>query len=447
MTEQRDAARTAMPADAGAQGNPAAGTGAQAAPLSGAEALRRNFPPEQYVYGRPEQWLVLVALLFGVAFRTLCLTKPLWAYSAFWAAYAAVFVAWNWPRARRNVTAWLVLGAAAAMMALLPYQAALDYMGWMIFLGIVSIPGLLLLHAVLVLYDIPAKREGMAALGLLYACFVLPFASIGRFFGAAHAALSGCRGRRGALRPTLIGLAVGLPLLALVLVLLGRADARMGRLLSGLADGWDMGETFLTLAIVLCVALPFYSFFYGARHRLPQLRPLPEARWSDVTLGVAILLPLVAYAVFLGLQFSYLFGGVLPQAYTYSEYANAGFRELIAVSLLNFTLLALSVRYGARGGLLRLIEWLLLLSTVLLLASAALRVLLYVGAYGLTMRRILSLWLMAYLAALSALTAVRLVRERLPLVRIMGVALAFWFAALYAPDWYALIGGYNAALH
>ena len=84
---------------------------------------------------------------------------------------------------------------------------------------------------------------------------------------------------------------------------------------------------------------------------------------------------------------------------------------------------------------------------MLLLASAALRVLLYVGAYGLTMRRILSLWLMAYLAALSALTAVRLVRERLPLVRIMGVALAFWFAALYAPDWYALIGGYNAALH
>ena len=95
MTEQRDAARTAMPADAGAQGDPAARAGAQAAPLSGAEALRRNFPPEQYVYGRPEQWLVLVALLFGVAFRTLCLTKPLWAYSAFWAAYAAVFVAWN----------------------------------------------------------------------------------------------------------------------------------------------------------------------------------------------------------------------------------------------------------------------------------------------------------------------------------------------------------------
>ena len=88
-----------------------------------------------------------------------------------------------------------------------------------------------------------------------------------------------------------------------------------------------------------------------------------------------------------------------------------------------------------------------MLSTVLLLASAALRVLLYVGAYGLTMRRILSLWLMAYLAALSVLTAVRLVRERLPLVRIMGVALAFWFAALYAPDWYALISGYNAALH
>lgn len=424
--------------------------GAQTGPFSEAEktAPLPPVPGAQPIYGAAEKRLVLAALALGAACRAIPLAEALWSYSAFWAAFTLVFLVWQWPRARRNATAWLVLGAAAALLVLLPYQAELDYMGWMMFPGLLAIPCTLMLYAVFVLYDVPAGREGMAVLGLIYGFFVLPFSSIGRFFGAVQAALRGRDGRLGgALRPVLIGLLAGVPLLLLVLTLLRRADARMDALLRALLDGVQVGACLRTLAIVLAVALPVYSFLYGGRHRLPPLGPLPDAVWSATTLFVAMALPLLAYALFLGLQFSYLFGGVLPQAYTYSEYANAGFRELVAVSLINFTLLALSVRYGAQSGPLRLCEWLLLLSTALLLASAVLRLLLYVGAYGLTMRRILSLWLMAYLAVLTALTAVRLVRTRLPLTRVMGVALLYWYAALYLPDWAALIGRYNAALH
>ena len=84
-------------------------------------------------------------------------------------------------------------------------------------------------------------------------------------------------------------------------------------------------------------------------------------------------------------------------------------------------------------------------ATALLLASAAARLLLYIGAYGLTMMRILPLWLMVYLAALILLCGLRLWRERLPLLRIAAATLLYWYVALNLPDWSAVIELYNAA--
>lgn len=404
-------------------------------------------PCAKPVYTTRQKWLVLFALGLGAAFRVLwCEADSLWYFSAFCALLAASFAVWQWPRAKRNASAWVVLAADAALMVLLPIQARLEYMDWMIFFGLLAIPALLLLYAVLVMFPIPEKRESMVLHGLVYGAFVLPFTSVARFFGAAAAAVSGkTEDRKGRVKPVLLGLIVGLPLLAAVLALLSGADARMGKLLTGLLDGIDLGGAIGTVITVLFTAMFSYSFFYGSAYRQKTLRPLPDAVWSAATLTVIGALLLAAYALFLGLQFSYLFGGTLPEAYTYSEYARAGFSELVLVSLINFTLIGLSVRYGEARPHLRAVVWLLLAATVLLLASAALRLLLYIGAYGLTLRRILSLWLMVYLAALSALTAVRLLRARLPLVRIASFALIFYFTALYAVDWGAVAGAWNGA--
>lgn len=409
---------------------------------SGAEALRQN---AAQVYTAPQKWLLLAAIGLGVAFRVLWGTVEPWAYSAFWGAYVALFLIWQWPRAKQNLSAWLVLAAAGVIMVTLPYQAELGDLGLMLILGVLAIPCLLMLHAVLVLYDIPIKREGMAIRGMITGFFVLPFASIARFFGAIGTVVTGTGGQKRQIKQVLIGLAVGLPLLVVVLALLSQADESMNTLLFDLLKTVRIGECIWAALIVLVTSMLVYSFFYGSRYRLPVLKPLPDGSWSAATLGVIEVLLLAAYALFLGLQFSYLFGGMLPAAYTYSMYARAGFSELIAVSLINFTLLALSVRYGEPQPVLRGLNWGVLVSNALLLASAALRLIMYIGAYGLTMRRILPLWLMAFLAALTVLTAVRLARERLPLARIAGIGFLLWYAALHVPDWGAIILAFNAA--
>ena len=80
---------------------------------------------------------------------------------------------------------------------------------------------------------------------------------------------------------------------------------------------------------------------------------------------------IIAYIIFAIFQFEYLSGfNGLPEEYTYSEYARAGFGELIVVSLINFLLLALSVRYGEKHAVLSLLNGLLLLANALLLFSA-----------------------------------------------------------------------------
>lgn len=418
----------------------------QEQPVFAQDALQTGEPKEpKHVFSASEKWLLLGALGLGVLLRMLWGVEDLWAYSAFWAAYAALFLIWQWSRAKKNRVAWSVLAATVALMALLPYQARLDDLDWMIFAAILAIPCLLMLHAVLVLYEIPVGREGMAVQGIARGFFVLPFASIGRFFGAIGALAAGAGRQKRRLRQVLTGLLIGVPLLTVVLVLLSRADAQMAELVFGALEQWDVENCIRTIVAVLVTAMLFYSFLHGGKYRLPAVRPLPDGCWSAATLGVIEALPLAAYALFLGLQFSYLFGGTLPEAYTYSEYARAGFGELIVVSLINFILLALSVRYGEKHAVLSMLNGLLLLANALLLASAALRLLMYVDAYGLTIMRILPLWLMVFLAFLTVLAAVRLRNARVPLVRIAALVFTYWFLALYVPNWGAIMQAFNAA--
>ena len=78
-------------------------------------------------------------------------------------------------------------------------------------------------------------------------------------------------------------------------------------------------------------------------------------------------------------------------------------------------------------------------------ASAAWRMLLYVGAYGLTMRRVLPLWLMIYFAFLAVVCVVRVYHEKTPFLRIGAFALAYWYAAFICIDWNTVMHTFNLA--
>jgi hypothetical protein len=190
----------------------------------------------------------------------------------------------------------------------------------------------------------------------------------------------------------------------------------------------------------------FYSLFFNLTWGKQDADLVPVRRnWKLAGPGVVMILLLLAYALFTYVQFTYLFGATLPVDLTYSEYARDGFGQFLAVTMINFTLLGLSLSKSEPGRAIKALQTLLIAASLIILASAAWRMLLYVGAYGLTIRRVLPLWLMIYFAFLAVVGVVRVYREKVPFLRIGAFALAYWYAAFLCIDWNTVMHAYNLA--
>lgn len=133
---------------------------------------------------------------------------------------------------------------------------------------------------------------------------------------------------------------------------------------------------------------------------LGRLRRVPMGLWT-AALGVFALV----YAAFFVLQTGYLFGAftrTVPEGYTVAEYARQGFFALCRVMAVNFALLWLVTRWGARParegrGVLALCV-LLLLQSLAFAAIAASKLYLYIDVYGFTPLRYQSAWLIGVLS-------------------------------------------------
>lgn len=390
---------------------------------------------------KPQLWLLGGAILIGIMFERFTDQGSIVLYSAFWLVVLAVFVAFNWKRVITNKTV-LALILPTLLLCVLNM---LDYMDSDI-VGFTSlaIPALLLTIGVFTTQEITYKREGKAALGVLRAVFVKPFTAIGTYF-RAYAGVLG-RKKDASTRHGWIGFAIGLPLMIVVLALLSSADAGMENLLGQWFRDINVWEWFWRIIVVFVTSLLFYSLFYNLTWGKPDADLAPVRQdWKFAGPGVVIGLLLAAYALFTYVQFTYLFGKTLPIDLTYSEYARDGFGQFLAVTLINFTLLGLSLTKSEPKKAIKVLQTLLIAASLIVLVSAAWRMLLYVGAYGLTIRRVLPLWLMLYFVFLAVVGVVRVYREKTPFLRIGAFALVYWYALFICIDWTTVMQTYNLA--
>jgi hypothetical protein len=305
-----------------------------------------------------------------------------------------------------------------------------------------AIPALLITIGVFTTQGVSYKREGKAVLGVLRAVFVKPFTAVGAYFRAWGGVFRAKE--RSSARHGWIGVAVGLPLMVVVLALLASADAGTAKLLGEWFANIQVWRWIWRAVVVFVVSMLFYSLFFNLTWGKADADLAPvRQNWRPAGPGAVIVLLLAAYALFTYVQFTYLFGGTLPVDLTYSEYAREGFGQFLAVTMINFAVLGVSLAKSEPKRAIKVLQTLLIAASLVVLASAAWRMLLYVGAYGLTIRRVLPLWLMLYFAFLAAVGAVRIYRERMPFLRIGAFALAYWYAAFACVDWNTLMQTYN----
>lgn len=203
------------------------------------------------------------------------------------------------------------------------------------------------------------------------------------------------RGGKQTTRSVLLGIVIAVPLLWIVVSLLASADAAFGALIERIFGVWSVSKTVRTVIravfYTLIPALVFYSALAAQTERSDF--PTKEKRRASALVAITFTGALaVVYAVFCGIQIAVLFAGdvsALPEGMTYAEYAREGFFQLLLVSGINVVLIITAQRRFVSSKALRALLVFLTACTYLMEASSAMRMMLYVNAYGLTYLRLL----------------------------------------------------------
>ncbi|MBR3056740.1 MAG: DUF4173 domain-containing protein [Clostridiales bacterium] len=136
----------------------------------------------------------------------------------------------------------------------------------------------------------------------------------------------------------------------------------------------------------------------------------------DTLFAIVISMFLLVYLVFCLSQAEYMFSafaGVLPEAFTASEYAVSGFYELINVVLINFVLLSLVRAFGSHENkLLKILNVILMADSMIFATISASKIILYMSRFGYTSSRTLALWGTVVVFAGSLLAIVNLMKKK-----------------------------------
>ncbi|MDR1513556.1 MAG: DUF4173 domain-containing protein [Propionibacteriaceae bacterium] len=360
----------------------------------------------------------------------------------------AVAVAYVWSRGGRPHVAGVV-GLGLLVAGVLPFALFAPVPGFLPLFA-VDVAGLVVWPAVALRHTVARRPDADLVVDGLNQGLGVPL----RHAGSWWSALGRLVGRRRTARRVgagVLGLLIGLPLIAVVASLLAQADDRFDGWVGALAralEDWDLGR-FLP-QIILSILLAAYAFailFANARRSQrgrvdaaqvesfrARCRRLPVAALATPLAVLAAL-----YAVFFAALGSYLTSGLagrLPDGWTHAEYARQGFFELAGVAAINLAVCAAVRTFAARPEgryptVLRALGATLAGLTVLLVVTALSKLLLYIGAYGLTQLRLnVFACLVVWLVVFTALTV-----WHIRPFRLSALLVPFGLAAVLALAW------------
>lgn len=247
------------------------------------------------------------------------------------------------------------------------------------------------------------------------------------------------------------GVLIALPLLFVVLILLGKADAVFGNALLHLLY-FDL-DIFLLNNVLRIVWLFLFAFFSAYcllrcfdKHALKENVRDPKRFEPVIAITFTGMLSFI-YALFCLVQLVYLFGGIgtLPGNYTYSSYAREGFFQLVFICVLNLTLVLICKKHFGEHKVLKAILTFICVCTYIMIASSAYRMLLYIQWYHLTFLRVFVLWMLVVISFLVTGALIFIYREEFPLVRyfVVSTTLLYLLFSFSHPDYW--IARYNIA--
>jgi len=355
-----------------------------------------------------------------------------------------------------------VTGAVAIMLLALPF-ALYDTTPLHVLAGIALVITYIVWHGYAAGTAVTARLGLTTVSDVVNQCLVVPFGNFGAWFAGIRSLIKGGR-KATQLIFAVIGLVVALPVLAAVLALLMQSDANFSLWMNRLSQSfvhinvWTFVWQFI---LGLPIAAYLFALMYGNARRLRTAtinRQSVKSAADSVSriVPVALATPTAVLCVMYGLFFvamgSYLFSAFsahLPAQYTYAEYARRGFFELSVVAAINLAVLGFTYLFVKRANGVyplsaRILGGVLSGLTLLLIATAVSKMVLYVNQLGLTRLRLYTLCFMMVLFVVFVLVGlwhIRPFRAGAPVI----VLVAFSFLVMTWANTDGLIAGYNVS--
>lgn len=229
-----------------------------------------------------------------------------------------------------------------------------------------------------------------------------------------------------------LGALLAVPMLLIVIMLLSSADALFRQFAEKLLEGLQLGNIVRIGSRIVTVFFATYALTaFFCKKSLNE--EVCDRKHGEPVLAITVtsLLTLI-YLLFSIIQIAGLFMGKmqLPENYTYAMYAREGFFQLLAVSLINLVIVLACMTFFKESLCLKAVLAVMSGCTFIMIASSALRMIIYIRFYYLTALRILVLWALAALTVVFIGVVISIFKEKFPLFRYSVAAVTVLYIAL-----------------
>jgi len=243
----------------------------------------------------------------------------------------------------------------------------------------------------------------------------------------------------------IIGVTIFIPVGGILIALLSSADLIFQNLLDNIAEKLSLGTLFGIVIFFVVVLILVYSGIRNldsgrVKEDTKDYRLLPIAVANTILILIDVL-----YITFSVIQIASVFLGrmQLPEGYTYAEYIHEGYYQLMTVCFLNLCIVLVTKGFFKNHISTKLLLTIVSICTYIMIASAAIRLYMYVQAYNLTTLRIEVAWSLVMIGICLAFITISIYIDRIQLMHLLtGTAVVGLFVlSMLRPD--GLAADYN----
>ena len=251
----------------------------------------------------------------------------------------------------------------------------------------------------------------------------------------------------------IIGIALALPVLLVVIPLLISSDEAFSGLVTMLTENFAFGVIKFAIGIALSSFVIAYAFSLKLEKSVERVKS--GFKGIDNVILVSFLTVIsVCYVVYLFSQLAYFFSafsGFLPNDYvfSFSEYARRGFFEMAIIAGINLVIILTATMFGKKeksksvGCLTKIICTFISVFTLIIIATAISKMVLYIRELGMTELRITTSAFMVFLSVVFISVILKLYIGKIQVVKTAIITAGIILSLLGIFNVKAVVANYN----